>query len=378
MKKKLLLFGLLVFSASLMAQCDELFISEYVEGYANNKAIEIYNPTNEPIQLSGYSLARFSNGSTTINDEKIVQLPQKMLAPYDAYVIIVDQRDTTLWDSQFDKPVWNGYVLVDTLFDSITGEVITDSLGNVLVGPQYNDDGAALFGDEYDETYDLLCKGDAFLNPVYEDNNVMYFNGNDAMVLIKGTELANDGSNILDVIGVIGEDPETTLMEPAWLDENGFWLTRDRTLVRKPDVATGRNDPSKIIAQNGGTFVGEEWLSYRKNDFSYLGIHNSNCATGTQYDRLSCANGPIASTFEINQIAFRMYPNPNTTGALTVEAEEPVQRVEIYNIIGQRVYTEKLTAEKLEINTSSFNKGMYIVNLYFDENKLSLQKLVVE
>ena len=31
---------------ALLAQCnDALFISEYIEGWSNNKAIEIYNPT---------------------------------------------------------------------------------------------------------------------------------------------------------------------------------------------------------------------------------------------------------------------------------------------------------------------------------------------
>ena len=51
---------------SLQAQgCSEIFISEYVEGWSNNKAIEIYNPTSEAIDLSQYSLSRWSNGGST-------------------------------------------------------------------------------------------------------------------------------------------------------------------------------------------------------------------------------------------------------------------------------------------------------------------------
>ena len=53
MKKGLLLLSL-IFSVSLNAQvvdCSELFFSEYVEGYGQNKAIEIYNPTAFPIDL---------------------------------------------------------------------------------------------------------------------------------------------------------------------------------------------------------------------------------------------------------------------------------------------------------------------------------------
>lgn len=42
---------------------NELFISEYVEGSSNNKYIEIYNPTDQTIDLSAYKLALNTNGA---------------------------------------------------------------------------------------------------------------------------------------------------------------------------------------------------------------------------------------------------------------------------------------------------------------------------
>lgn len=41
----------------------QLLISEYIEGSSYNKAIEIYNPTSESIDLSTYSLVSFINGA---------------------------------------------------------------------------------------------------------------------------------------------------------------------------------------------------------------------------------------------------------------------------------------------------------------------------
>ncbi len=45
-------------------QVSDLFFSEYVEGSSNNKALEIYNPTNSSINLSGYVLKGSSNDAT--------------------------------------------------------------------------------------------------------------------------------------------------------------------------------------------------------------------------------------------------------------------------------------------------------------------------
>lgn len=44
--------------------CSQLFISEYIEGLSNDKAIEIYNPTANPINLTGYFIRIYSNGNT--------------------------------------------------------------------------------------------------------------------------------------------------------------------------------------------------------------------------------------------------------------------------------------------------------------------------
>ena len=59
--REFLLFLSFLIAISLNAQdCSDLFISEYVEGPANDNAIEIYNPTTAPINLSGYTVNRYS------------------------------------------------------------------------------------------------------------------------------------------------------------------------------------------------------------------------------------------------------------------------------------------------------------------------------
>ena len=55
-----------IFSLSTTVSAD-LFFSEYIEGSAYNKALEIYNPSSETIDLSGYSIQLFSNGRSSAN-----------------------------------------------------------------------------------------------------------------------------------------------------------------------------------------------------------------------------------------------------------------------------------------------------------------------
>lgn len=379
MIKFLLSIPFLCFSIVAYAQCNELFISEYVEGYSNNKALEIYNPTGAAVNLSEYSLARFSNGSTVAGSNKIIQLPNEMLAPNDVFVVVVDLTDVEDFDSMFDKPAWNGFNVIDTLFDQVTGEAVIDDItGEVILGPQYVD-GNAIFGDEYNEKYDLQCKADAFLCPEYETNNTMYFNGNDAMVLLKGTEVAADGSNILDVIGVIGEDPVMTIDQPAWVDANGSWVTRDKSIMRNADITTGRNDFSQIIASSGGSFTGENWTIHPKNDFSRLGIHVCDCHTPVS-ELYSCSLGAIVSTTNLNIVDFKIYPNPNATGRLQIAADENIGQVELINLMGQQILSEnfEFTQTTANVDFATIQSGVYIVKVHFTDNSISTRRLIVQ
>jgi len=69
---------------------DEIFISEYVEGSNNNKAIELFNPTSEPIVLDGlYSMGRERNG----NGIPMLISITGIIEPYNVRVFALDKRD---------------------------------------------------------------------------------------------------------------------------------------------------------------------------------------------------------------------------------------------------------------------------------------------
>ncbi|MDP2715341.1 ExeM/NucH family extracellular endonuclease [Rheinheimera sp.] len=109
----------------------ELFISEYVEGSGNNKALELYNPTNDAIALDAYSVQVYFNGNTTAGTT--INLSGSIAAG--ATFVIADNDSAAqllaLTDLQVTQSLWNGD---DTITLSKNG-VVLDSIGQLGVDP---------------------------------------------------------------------------------------------------------------------------------------------------------------------------------------------------------------------------------------------------
>lgn len=63
-----------------ISEPNELFISEYIEGSSSEKYIEIYNPTNNEINLDSYSVECYANGNNTPNSNNIHKLTGSIAA----------------------------------------------------------------------------------------------------------------------------------------------------------------------------------------------------------------------------------------------------------------------------------------------------------
>lgn len=204
-------------SAISFAQCSEIFISEYVEGSANSKAIEIYNPTANAIDLSQYTLKRYSNGSTSNPDVLVLS---GTIQPYDVIVIANGQTDTV-------------------------------DLGGGSTSPPC-DPALQALADILDNDYPAPC----------------YFNGDDALTIEKG-------ATIIDILGKVGEDPGgawTTDTASGFTDANGGdWWTRNQTLIRKPLIGGG-------VTSNPALFnPALEYDSLPQNSWEMLGSHDCAC-----------------------------------------------------------------------------------------------------
>ena len=315
-----LIFATFLISGINAQNCTDLFISEYVEGSYNNKAIELYNPTNEAVDLSNYSLSRWSNGATT----PLNTILSGTIEANDAFVIALDKRNPN--GEGYETPLWNGWYVFT---DSISG--LIDSI--------------------YTPEDDLMGRVDLFICPNYEDGT-MYFNGNDAVTL------ETSSGDIIDVIGKIGEDPGE-----AWGDENDAYWTKDQTLIRKASVTGGFvYDPTQAYSFDPTI----EWDSLPQNTFTELGQHVCDCSENTsitEYENL-----------------LSIYPNPNSSGVLNIESSSAIKEITILNLIGQNVFSKTVSGsvlnETIKINPSL--NGIYFMAVRLENNKRILKKIILK
>lgn len=83
--------------ANVATASSELFFSEYIEGGTGNTALEIYNPTENPVNLSNYKILGNVDGSDWVANNSFV-LPDIELAAGGIYVICRADADQTILD----------------------------------------------------------------------------------------------------------------------------------------------------------------------------------------------------------------------------------------------------------------------------------------
>lgn len=325
MKKVLLFISAFTVTATYAQDCTKLFISEYAEGKENNKALELYNPTASAIDLSEYILVRYSNGATDADTSYAIQLTG-MIQPYSTHVGVFDKRNPAGLTN--DLPVW----------------------------------------------LQLQGKADAFYCPTYEISSVFAFNGNDALVLAKGSRYSIGTAVIYDIFGKIGEDPGVswTTGAPGYTPASGgAYVTKDKTLIRKPTVLKGVTNPV-ITVFNALAEYDSLPTPYRTvttdsttqvGNWNTLGSHSCNCAP------LSVNEKSISNV--------TIYPNPSN-GLVYMKGMETIKSVAVYNSLGQKSASfdnNYSTSNKIDL---SGNKGVYFIRLTDKDGLTITEKVIIK
>lgn len=348
--KKGLLFLSVVFSAgfSMSQNCSDLFISEYVEGRFNNKAIEIYNPTANSINLGGYFVSRYSNGSTSATVQNSIQLSGTIPA-YGTYVAVLDKRNPA--GTGNESPIWEA----------------------------------------------LEAKGDGFYCPVYTTSDAFYWNGNDAILLAKGTLPSTSttvinatnvpGFALVDIFGKIGENPGNGsdplfgwTVNPPYV-QSGYGVTVDHSLIRRLAVQKGvtanpslfnplaewDSIPAEIVLLDefGDTVLTSGGADSIVGNWNSLGEHWCSCDPSASIE----ANKPVTE--------LTVYPNP-TNGIVYVKGASSIVKIQVVNSLGQVVVAiDNNSKSVLSIDLGAY-RGLYLMKMTDESGEQITRRVIVK
>jgi hypothetical protein len=168
--------------------------------------------------------------------------------------------------------------------------------------------------------------------------SVAHFNGDDCMMLLKGTDT-------IDQIGTRRYDPGS-----EWPVDTGS--TKEYTLVRKTTI-DGPDTAWATTSVNG-------WDVYPQNTWDYLGSHESDCYTPASVNEVAVSN-------------VNLYPNP-ATNLVHLETTGEMIGIRIVGLNGQVVFAATQAVSKIDL--SNIASGMYVVEVQMTSG-IAVKKLSV-
>jgi hypothetical protein len=200
------------------------------------------------------------------------------------------------------------------------------------------------------------------------DNNTDIDTDNDGVV----DDISTFGT-IYDAIGI----PDTTgeAVYGAELGGADFAYTGDEPQLAFRDGTTGDwyavNDPSGTDAYdiNGNAVAGSSFDTDPTGDGT---------TAATSFGSVNPSN-LTASVNDFNKKSFNIFPNPTSTGSVTIVSSSASNfgniKVAVYDVLGKQVINKVITGDKL--NVSALNTGVYIMKLS-QGNAISTKKLVIK
>ncbi len=269
---------------------DELFLSEYIEGSSNNKAVEIFNGTGASVDLSGYELRFFFNGSTSAGTSialagSVADGDVFVVANSSATAAILAEADLTT-GSRF----YNGDDAVALVRDGdiidVIGQIGDDpgrEWGSGLTSTQNNTLRrlADICGGDSDgsDAFDPALEWDGFSRDTFDD---------------LGAHTANcDGDG-----GGGGDDCTNPTLIHA-VQGSGASSPLANTSVTVNGIVVADFQAS---GQIGGFFVQEEDADADANANTSEGIFVEDTATNVQVGDRVCVSGTVSENFARTQI----------------------------------------------------------------------------
>ncbi|HRW64054.1 MAG TPA: T9SS type A sorting domain-containing protein, partial [Bacteroidales bacterium] len=154
---------------------------------------------------------------------------------------------------------------------------------------------------------------------------------------------------------IVHENPEPVVTDADYVltstTADAYQWYKDNVIIN------GANSQTYTVSENG-----EYWVVVT-NEFGCEGSSN----------RMIIVIESVEN--ELSRVA-KIYPNP-AHDILKIDSDIALDKVEIYNAIGQLFYSMQPSENNLNINISEYEKGMYLVKLSAGNNSHTY-RLIIE
>jgi hypothetical protein len=372
--------GLLIvlFTSISFSQITDIFISEYVEGSSNNKALEFYNGTANPINLStgNYTVEMYFNGSATagltialtgaINNDDVYVLAHSSAVA--AILNVADQTNASSWYNGDDAIVLkNNGVIIDVIgqvgFDpgSEWGTGLTSTMDNTLrrnAGTQSGDTNPS-------DAFDPSIGWTGYATDTFDGLGIP------EPLPVELTSLS---------AAVIGKDVKLNWNTATEINNFGFEV--ERKILKQ--VQNDNWEKIGFVNGNGNSnspknysFVDDK-VNSGKYSYRLKQIDNDG---QFEYSKAIEVDVNGVKEYKLTQ----NYPNPFNP-ATTIQYILPqagMVKLTLYNILGQEIRTlvnemKEAGTHTINVDASDLNSGMYIYKIesgsFVQTRKMTLVK----
>ncbi|GAB4133174.1 MAG: hypothetical protein Fur0041_05180 [Bacteroidia bacterium] len=135
---------------------------------------------------------------------------------------------------------------------------------------------------------------------------------------------------------------------------------------------TGGSAPYTYLWSNGATT--EDITGVAPGVYTVAVTDANGCVTTQTYT----VSFNIGIDAQVLENGINVYPNP-AREQFTVEVKGfNIDRAEVYNVVGQVIYTEQPNAQKVQFNTEAMSNGMYFIKLYINDQVVTRRIEVVK
>lgn len=171
-------------------------------------------------------------------------------------------------------------------------------------------------------------------------------------------------------------------------------LTGDVFNLKLVEFGGGAGEVSALeVNINGGTtpqLVANQWVSVdvpitalggvvagnlTRSDIAQIGITTA-MVTNVWYDNIYLHKNTVLGTSDFVASNVKFYPNP-ATNVLNIESSLTIEKVAVYNVLGQEVITKNPQSELVTIDVANLQNGVYVVKATIDGN-VTTSRLIKE